>query len=201
MLDAARARHARAASAAPHPPTGPGPHCGDVVGRSARFGIGAAIGGAGRLPSVAVGEAWTAPVVCCEDALAVTIVVAHSDALTLRKVARRAAAAPSRRPGWRASLSRNLAGYINFQLRYALVASRALTMIGWALRGSPARRRDPNRRLGGAVAAQRAALDRSWIGLGPCTKRHRLDVILRHHGAILHAAAVVPRADIPHVPQ
>ena len=63
------------------------------------------------------------------------------------------------------------------------------------------RTRDPNRRLGGAVAAQRAASDRSWIGLGPCTKRRRLDVTLRQHGAILHAAAAEPRADIPHVPE
>ena len=50
------------------------------------------------------------------------------------------------------------------------------------------RTRDPNHRLGGAGAAQRAALDRPWIGLGPCTKRRRLDVTLRQHGAILDHA-------------
>ena len=38
--------------------------------------------------------------------------------------------------------------------------------------------RDPTRRLGGALAAQRVVLDRSWMVLAPCKKRRRMELTL-----------------------
>ena len=56
------------------------------------------------------------------------------------------------------------------------------------LRKRVSRTRDPTRRRGGALAAQRALSDRSWIGLGPCKERRRMELTMRHHGAILDFA-------------
>ena len=57
--------------------------------------------------------------------------------------------------------------------------------------------RNPTRRLGGALAAQRAVSGRSWIDLAACKERRRMELTLGHHGAILDLAAAELRADIP----
>ena len=59
------------------------------------------------------------------------------------------------------------------------------------------RARDPTRRLGGALAAQRAVSDRSWIDLAACKERRRMELTLGHHGAILDFETAAERADIP----
>ena len=59
------------------------------------------------------------------------------------------------------------------------------------------RARDPTRRLGGALAAQRAVSDRSWIDLAACKERRRMELTLGHHGAMLDLAAAAHCADIP----
>jgi len=63
------------------------------------------------------------------------------------------------------------------------------------------RPRDPTRRLGGALAAQRAVSDRSWIYLAACNDWCMMEVTLGHHGAILNFAAAELRADITQVPE
>ena len=57
--------------------------------------------------------------------------------------------------------------------------------------------RDPTRRLGGALAAQRAVSNRSWTDLAACKERRRMKLTLGHHGAILDFATAAQRADIP----
>ena len=64
--------------------------------------------------------------------------------------------------------------------------------------------RDPTRRLSGALAAQRAVSDGSWIVIAACKERRMLDVnprgaeapwtIAMVHGANLNLAAAGPRA-------
>ena len=53
----------------------------------------------------------------------------------------------------------------------------------------------PTRRLGtclgGALAAQRAVLDRPWIGVVPCTKRRRMELILGQHEPLEQSRATV----------
>ena len=48
--------------------------------------------------------------------------------------------------------------------------------------------RDPTRRLGGALAAQRAVSGRSWMGLAPCKKRRMLEVTLGQQEPLGHNA-------------
>jgi len=55
--------------------------------------------------------------------------------------------------------------------------------------------RDPTRRLGGVLAAQRAVSDRSWIDLAACKERRRMELTLGHHGAILDFATAEERED------
>ena len=57
------------------------------------------------------------------------------------------------------------------------------------------------RRLGGALAAQRAVSDRSWMYLAACNDWYMMEVTLGHHGAILNFAAAELRADITQVPE
>ena len=66
------------------------------------------------------------------------------------------------------------------------------------LQNRVSRARDPNRRLGGALAARRAVSDRSWLGLAACKERRRMELTLGHHGAILDFAAA-DRAQISHL--
>ena len=54
---------------------------------------------------------------------------------------------------------------------------------------------DSKRRLGGALAAQRAVSDRSWIDLAACKERRRMELTLGHHGAILNLGATELRGD------
>ena len=60
-----------------------------------------------------------------------------------------------------------------------------------------ARARDLTRRLGGALAAQRAVSDRSGMSLAACKERRRMELTLGHHGAILDFEAAELCADIP----
>ena len=63
------------------------------------------------------------------------------------------------------------------------------------------RTRGLERRLGGALAAQRAVSDRSWMYLAACSDWYMMEVTLGHHGAILNFAAAELRADITQVPE
>ena len=63
---------------------------------------------------------------------------------------------------------------------------RRLAQMHSFLQKRVSRARDPNRRLGGALTAQRAVSDCSWMGLAPCKKRRMLEVTLRQQGPLEH---------------
>ena len=69
---------------------------------------------------------------------------------------------------------------------------------GPLLRKRVSRARDPTRRLGGALAAQRAVSGRAWMVLAPCKKRRMLEVLLGQQEP-LEQIASMSRAQSQHI--